>query len=98
MRRVWWTAAVGILALSAGPAAAYTLGNSSWATTTVTFRVSIPGADGLWDDSFESALAIWNDATGFDFLIARGVYQDPCSLGSEPEGVNGVRFDDVTFG
>lgn len=96
MRWVWLAAAAGVLAPSAHDAAAYTLGNHSWPTTTVTFRVSIPGADGLWDQGFESALAIWNDATGFGFLILPGVYQDPCSLGSEPEGVNGVGFDDVT--
>jgi hypothetical protein len=71
------------------PANAYQLAGYKWPQPTTTFYVDIPGADGLWNRSFETAMSLWGEYTIFKYQIVRGVYEDPCD---PPEGRNGVSF------
>lgn len=59
----------------------------------------MPGADGLWNDTFEEAMSRWNDATSFTFRITRNSYADPCS-NPNTAGVyrNGVKFGNSQCG
>lgn len=68
---------------------AYQLKGYRWEQPTATFYVDIPGADGLWNEAFETAMAYWGVDTIFQYLIIRGEYKDPCDL---TEGKNGVAF------
>jgi len=77
------------------PANAYQLDGFSWPQPTTTFYVDIPGADGLWNDSFETAMYSWGVDTIFKYRINRDIYEDPCDL---PEGRNGVAFVDTACG
>ena len=71
------------------PANAYQLFSYKWPQPTTTFYVDIPGAGGLWNTSFETAMYYWGVDTIFEYRIVRGVYEDPCD---PPEGRNGVGF------
>ena len=72
------------------PANAYQLSGYEWPQPTTTFYVDIPGAEGLWNRSFETAMSYWGEYTVFEYGIVRGVYEDPCD---PPEGINGVGFE-----
>lgn len=77
------------------PANAYQLEGYKWPQPTTTFYVDIPGADGLWNNSFENAMYYWSVDTVFKYKIVRGVYEDPC----DPyEGRNGVDFGSTHCG
>jgi len=71
------------------PANAYQLVGYEWPKPTTIFYVDIPGAEGLWNRSFETAMSYWGEYTIFKYEIVRGVYEDPCD---PPEGRNGVQF------
>jgi len=72
------------------PANAYKLAGYEWPQPTTTFYVDIPGAEGLWNQSFETAMSYWGVDTIFEYIVVRGVYEDPCD---PPEGRNGVSFE-----
>ncbi len=72
------------------PANAYQLEGYEWPQPSTTFYVDIPGADGLWNSSFETAMSLWGQYTIFKYQIVRGVYEDPCD---PPNGRNGVGFE-----
>ena len=72
------------------PANAYQLDGYEWPQPSTTFYVDIPGADGLWNSSFETAMSLWGQYTIFKYQIVRGVYEDPCD---PPNGRNGVGFE-----
>jgi Matrixin/Putative metal-binding motif len=74
---------------------AYQLLGYKWPQPSTTFYVNIPGADGLWDDTFENAMYIWGVDTNFDFMIVRGTYEDPCDA---TDGRNGVEFSSTDCG
>ena len=74
---------------------AYQLKNYKWPQPSTTFYVSISGADGLWDDSFEGAMDEWSAATVFQFDMVRGTYESPCDA---TEGRNGVAFSSTDCG
>lgn len=76
-------------------AGAYQLMSSKWSQPFTTFYVDIPGADGLWNDAFETAMYHWGVNTNFSFMIVRGVYEDPCDA---TEGRNGVAFGNTNCG
>ena len=57
---------------------AYVLSDHKWPSATTTFNVDIPGADGLWNTAFESAMGRWNAATIFEFRIRRDTFENPC--------------------
>lgn len=79
----------------ASPSNAYQLYNFWWPEPTTTFYVEIPGADGLWNRSFEEAMHSWGVDTTFKYQIVRGVYEDPC------DGIdyrNGVAFVSTSCG
>jgi hypothetical protein len=77
------------------PANAYQLHSYKWPQPTTTFYVDIPGAEGLWNDSFETAMYYWGVDTLFEYYIVRGVYEDPCD---PQEGRNGVGFESTNCG
>ena len=77
------------------PANAYQLAGYEWPQPTATFYVDIPGAEGLWNTSFETAMSYWGEYTIFKYEIVRGVYEDPCD---PPEGRNGVGFEPTDCG
>jgi len=74
---------------------AYELDGVKWPEPTTTFYVDIPGAEGLWNDSFETAMYYWGVDTIFQYWIVRGEYEDPCD---PPEGRNGVNFEPSACG
>ena len=72
------------------PANAFQLVGPAWPQPSTTFYVDIPGAEGLWNTSFETAMSYWGASTLFKYQIVRGVSADPC----DPlEGRNGVSFE-----
>ena len=77
------------------PLNAYELEGFKWPQPTTTFYVDIPGADGLWNDSFETAMYYWGVDTIFEYWIVRGEYEDPCDL---RENRNGVGFESTYCG
>ena len=74
---------------------AYELEGVKWPQPTTTFYVDIPGASGLWNDSFETAMNSWGVYTIFEYKIVRGVYEEPCD---PTEGRNGVGFEPSACG
>ncbi len=74
---------------------AYRLEGQKWPTPTTAFSVYIPGADGLWDRSFEGAEYEWSARTPFQLLIRRGVYANPCNT---DDWINGVGFNSTNCG
>lgn len=79
-----------LTSIHVSPASAYQLAGYKWPQPTTTFYVDIPGAAGLWNDSFETAMSYWSVDTVFKYEIVRGVYEDPCD---PPGGRNGVGFE-----
>jgi len=69
-------------------------------TPGATFFVKIihpqTGADSpsgvLWNTAFETAMALWQQDTVFQFHLLRNQYVDPCESGSYADGKNGVDF------
>jgi predicted Zn-dependent protease len=74
---------------------AYQLFSYKWPQPSTTFYVDIPGADGLWNEAFESAMYYWGVDTSFSFMIVREVFEDPCDA---TEGRNGVAFGATNCG
>ena len=66
-------------------AGAYVINGTKWANPTTVFYVDIAGGNGLWNDSFETAMSVWNNQTVFDYRIIRR-FDDPCSTNNR----NGV--------
>ena len=75
---------------------AYVLRDYTWPSATTTFNVDMPGADGLWNQAFENAMARWNAATIFEFMTRSDTFESPCdglptrTTGGDSE--NGVAF------
>ena len=65
----------------------------SWVAGEATFFTAIPGAGGLWQDSFEEAMGRWNGVTGFRFSAANSAI-DACAEDSK----NGVMFSNDVCG
>ena len=80
------------------PAGTYVTNGNTWPEARTVFHVDIPGADGLWDNAFETALFRWNDAANFEFRIVRNSYGDPCSDPNVKAAKNGVAFYDSICG
>ena len=55
------------------PANAYQLAGYEWPQPTATFYVDIPGAEGLWNTSFETSLSYWGEYTIFKYLLGRQI-------------------------
>ena len=87
---------LSVAIVSATSVKAYVLEDYRWPSATTTFNVDMPGADGLWNTAFESAMARWNAATIFEFRIKRDTFESPCdglptrTTGGDSE--NGVAF------
>jgi len=78
---------------------AYNLDDDRWPAPETTFYVAIPGAGGLWNTTFEDAMAQWSDDTVFNYLIVRNQFRDPCaSPSSSPPAKNGVKFSSTKCG
>ena len=75
---------------------AYELKDYKWPNPYTTFYVNIPGADGLWNRSFEEAMNLWGVDTIFTYYIVRDVYEGPC--GAIEDGRNGVDFGNTFCG
>ena len=86
------------LSLVCTRARAYVLEGPKWADATTAYHVSIPGSNGLWDTSFEAAMAQWTSVTVFDYTIFKGQYADPCNDPNRNSPVNGVAFTDTSCG
>ena len=79
-------------------AIAYVLEGPKWTGATTAYHVSIPGNNGLWNTSFESAMAQWNSATVFKFTSFKGQYADPCNDPNVNPPINGVAFTATSCG
>jgi len=77
------------------PVSAYQANGVSWPQSTTVFYVDIPGAGGLWNSAFETAMSGWGVDTSFVYNIVRGVYADPCN---RFDGRNGVGFESTACG
>jgi hypothetical protein len=67
---------------------AYELEGVKWPEPTTIFYVGIPSGNGLWNDSFETAMNSWGVDTIFEYEIVRGVYKDPCDSSDSRNGVD----------
>ncbi len=76
----------------------YVLEGPKWSGATTAYHVSIPGNNGLWDTSFESAMVQWNSATVFKFTYFQGQYADPCNDPNVNPPINGVAFTATSCG
>lgn len=84
-----------LILLSFLPGHAYLPSGYKWPQPTTSFYVDIPGSNGLWNTSFESAMGLWSSYTDFSYTIFSGTYEDPCdSMGNR----NGVAFADTDCG
>ena len=72
--------------------------SQKWPDATTAFHVDIPGADGLWNSSFETAMFLWNSSTVFNYTIFRESFWDPCSNPNSNQRRNGVKFNDTVCG
>ena len=77
---------------------AYKLLGYKWDTPAATFYVDIPGNNGLWNTSFETAMQSWGVDTIFQYNIVRGTYKDPCGPLDPFNGRNGVGFSSTNCG
>ena len=85
-----WNSALAVVAAVialSSPAGAFQLEGQKWPQSTTTFLVNIPGANGIWNSAFETAMDDWNAATIFQYMIVRNTFQDPCD-----QSANGVAF------
>ena len=85
-------------------AGAYSLLDSRWPTPDTHFYVSIvhdqlgysSPSGTSWNAGFETAMALWERDTVFQFTSYRNSYASPCLNGFSADGKNGVAFmDDV---
>jgi predicted Zn-dependent protease len=83
-----------MVVICSSTANAYQLYSFKWPQPSTTFYVDIPGADGLWNEAFESAMYSWGVDTSFSFIL-REVFEDPCDA---TEGRNGVAFGATNCG
>ena len=95
MKRPLTAIVLAIALLFPGSSRAFELLGPAWPTATTTFDVSIAGANGLWNDAFEEAMDSWSDVTGFELVINRNSFSDPCSF-TDPR--NGVGFTPTACG
>jgi hypothetical protein len=80
------------------PAGTYVIEGYIWPEASTVFHVDIPGADGLWDDAFETAMLRWNEPTNFEFRIVRDSFGDPCRDPNVSAARNGAAFSDTVCG
>jgi len=73
---------------------AYELSGTRWPTTEITMTVDVPGAEGLWNRTFETAMFRWAEVTNFSFFITKE-FSDPCDDNDER---NGVAFTETDCG
>jgi hypothetical protein len=78
--------------LFSNPASVYVIKEYKWPQASTIIHVDIPGADGLWNEAFETAMFRWNDATNFKFSIVRDSFVDPCRDPNVKVAKNGVKF------
>jgi predicted Zn-dependent protease len=71
---------------------AYELSGTRWPSTEITMTVDVAGADGLWNETFETAMARWNEVTNFNFRIVRE-FSAPCDDNDERNGVGFTTTD-----
>lgn len=83
---------VVFIILFANPASLYVTKGYKWPQASTVIHVDIPGADGLWDEAFETAMFRWNDTTNFKFHIVRDSFVDPCRDPNVRKAKNGVKF------
>ena len=76
---------------------AYVLVVNPWPAPRTTFHVDIPGANGLWNTTFENAMAQWTSDTVFAYSIQHQ-YGDPCSNPNNNPYINGVAFGSTNCG
>jgi hypothetical protein len=79
----------------ATPSGAYNYFGYRWPNGTTSFYVDIPGADGLWDSTFEAAMAEWNSRSVFRYTVFRNQFVDPCN---NQDRKNGVAFSETNCG
>jgi hypothetical protein len=80
------------------PAVTYVLEGFKWPEANTEFHIDIPGAGGLWNDAFETAMLRWNESTNFEFQIVRNSFKDPCDDPNNTAVGNGVAFSDTVCG
>ena len=57
MSKIWPSVIIALLVvLTVRDLRAYRLKGDKWPEPTTVFHVDIPGADGLWNDAFETAM------------------------------------------
>ena len=84
--------------LFSNSASMYVNKGNKWPQASTVIHVDIPGADGLWDEAFETAMYRWNDTTNFKFRIVRDSFVDPCRDPNVRAAKNGVKFSDDMCG
>lgn len=87
MRKLALASMVGLSLLMARPSVAFEVLGHEWPNGEATFHVNIAGANGLWNSTFEDAMATWNGATPFTFFIVRDSFSDPCDAADARNGV-----------
>jgi hypothetical protein len=97
MRRFSFLIVLFVIVFST-PASTYVTQGIKWPEARTVFHVDIPGADGLWDDAFETAMFRWNDSTNFEFRLVRDSYGNPCRDPNVNAAKNGVAFSDSICG
>ena len=80
------------------PAVTYVVEGIKWPAASTVFHVDIPGADGLWDEAFETAMVRWNESTNFEFLLVKDSFGDPCRDPNVSGARNGVAFSETVCG
>lgn len=88
------------LSLISGQSGSYELLDSRWPAPETTFFVQIYNAEYgydspsgvLWNNAFETAMALWHEETVFRFSVLLNSYANPCLSGFSADGRNGVDF------
>lgn len=65
---------------------AYELSGTRWPSTEITMTLDVPGAEGLWNRTFETAMFRWGEVTHFSFFITKE-FSDPCDDNDKRNGV-----------
>ena len=86
------------LPLMCTQALGYVLEGPIWTGATTAYHVSIPGNNGVWNTSFESAMEQWNSVTVFKFTSFTGQYANPCNDPNVNQPINGVAFTATSCG
>lgn len=89
--------AATLACLQVSAAHAYVVTGSSWPAPKTTFSVDVPGANGLWNTTFEDAMAQWSRDTVFVYSV-KHQSGDPCSSPNTNPYVNGVAFSSEICG